>query len=233
MVSIGQIGAVGSGRPGQLQYTSGTTGHPKGAMLVHRNIISKCTVFYNAKASLKMSATALPLFHITGMMGTMLNAIWCGSTICLIARFDPLTALKEVDKYKITGFGAVTTMNIALINHPDADKYDLSSWTLAWMGGAPLPPAVQEKYLKRGIKLAEGYGMSETMSTVAQTFAKWIKPGAVGMPFSGVDLRIVNPKPWRMSLGEEGELWVCHESVGIGYWNKPEATAESFPAPAG
>jgi fatty-acyl-CoA synthase len=218
----------------QLQYTSGTTGHPKGAMLVHRNIISKCTLYsYNAKGKPEdVSLTALPLFHITGMMGSMLKAIWCGSTICIIARFDPLTALKAVDKYKITGFGAVTTMNIALINHPDADKYDLSSWTLAWMGGAPLPPAVQEKYLKRGIKLAEGYGMSETMSTVAQTFAKWIKPGAVGMPFSGVDLRIVNPETLEdVPLGEEGELWVCHESVGIGYWNKPEATAESFPAP--
>ena len=78
----------------QLQYTSGTTGHPKGAMLVHRNIISKCTLYsYNAKGKPEdVSLTALPLFHITGMMGSMLKAIWCGSTICIIARFDPLTA---------------------------------------------------------------------------------------------------------------------------------------------
>ncbi len=218
----------------QLQYTSGTTGHPKGAMLVHRNLLWKATVYsYNASNVDDVSLAALPLFHITGMTGTMLKTAFVGSTLVILARFDPLTALKAISHYKVTGFGAITTMNIALINHPDVDKYDLSSWKLAWMGGAPLPEAVQKKYLDRGIRLAEGYGMSETVATVIQTIPRWIKPGSIGFPFSGVDIRIVDPEDndKDMPIGEEGELWIHDNSVAVGYWNNPEATAESFPEP--
>ncbi|MGI6551396.1 MAG: AMP-binding protein [Syntrophomonadales bacterium] len=216
----------------QLQYTSGTTGYPKGAILVHRNILWKAIMYsHNAASVDDINLAALPLFHITGMTGHMLSPVYVGSTMVVLARFDPLTALKAVDMYKVTSFGAITTMNIALINHPDADKYDLSSWKMAWMGGAPLPEAVQKKYFDLGIRLAEGYGMSETVATVCQTMPRWIKPGSIGVPFSGVDIRIVDPEDndKDMPLGEEGELWIHDNSVAIGYWNKPEDTAETFP----
>lgn len=216
----------------QFQYTSGTTGYPKGAMLVHRNLLWKAVVYsYNKEVAGDINLAALPLFHITGMVGHMLSPVYCGNTIVILARFDPLTALMAIDKYKVSSFGAITTMNIALINHPDADKYDLSSWHCAWMGGAALPDAVQKKYHSLGIKLVEGYGMSETTSTVSQTFPRWIKPGSIGMPFSGVDMRIVDPNDDSkdMPLGEEGELWIHDNSVAVGYWNKPEDTALAFP----
>jgi acyl-CoA synthetase (AMP-forming)/AMP-acid ligase II len=203
-------------------------------MLVHRNILWKALAYsYNAAKPDDVGLAALPLFHITGMTAHMLSAVFQGSTIVLMARFDPLTALKAIDKYKVTIFGAITTMNIALINHPDAGKYDLSSWRVAWMGGAALPEAVQQKYFALGIRLAEGYGMSETVATVIQTIPRWIKPGSIGLPFSGVDLRIVDPADNNkdLPLGEEGELWVHDNSVAVGYWNKPEDSAETFPEP--
>jgi len=216
----------------QLQYTSGTTGHPKGAMLVQRNLLWKAVLYsHNKEEAGDVNLAALPLFHITGMVGHMLSPIYFGNTIVLLARFDPLTALMAIDKYQVSTFGAITTMNIALINHPDAEKYDLSSWRNAWMGGAALPDAVQKKYHALGIQLAEGYGMSETTSTVVQTIARWIKPGSIGLPFSGVDLRIVDPEDDYQDVvpGEEGELWVRDPGVAIGYWNQPEDTALAFP----
>lgn len=216
----------------QLQYTSGTTGHPKGAMLVQRNLLWKAVLYsHNKEEAADVNLAALPLFHITGMVGHMLSPVYFGNTIVLLARFDPLTALMAINKYKISTFGAITTMNIALINHPDAEKYDLSSWRNAWMGGAALPDAVQKKYHSLGIQLAEGYGMSETTSTVVQTIARWIKPGSIGLPFSGVDLRIVDPEDdlKDMAPGEEGELWVRDPGVAAGYWNMPEDTALAFP----
>lgn len=216
----------------QLQYTSGTTGHPKGAMLVHRNILWKAVVYsYNKDKVDDIHLAALPLFHITGMACHMLGPVYEGGTIVIMARFDPLAALMAIDRYKVTNFVAITTMNIALINHPEVDNYDLSSWRCAWMGGAPLPTAVQQKYLDRGILLAEGYGMSETVATVCQTIPRWIKPGSIGFPFSGVDIRIVDPSDDTkdVPLGEEGELWIRDNSVAVGYWNRPEETAEAFP----
>ncbi len=216
----------------QLQYTSGTTGHPKGAMLVHRNILCKAVVYsYNKDRVEDVHLAALPLFHITGMACHMLGPVYEGGTMVIMARFDPLTALMVIDMYKITNFVAITTMNIALINHPEVKNYDLTSWRCAWMGGAPLPSVVQQKYLDLGILLAEGYGMSETVATVCQTIPRWIKPGSIGFPFSGVDIRIVDPTDDTRDLpiGEEGELWIRDNSVAVGYWNNPEATAEAFP----
>ncbi|NLV17466.1 MAG: AMP-binding protein [Syntrophomonadaceae bacterium] len=218
----------------QLQYTSGTTGYPKGAILVHRNLLWKAIMYsHNAAWVDDINLAALPLFHITGMVAHMISPVYVGSTIVILARFDPLTALKAISHYRVTSFGAITTMNIALINHPDSGKYDLSSWKLAWMGGAPLPEAVQQKYFDLGIRLAEGYGMSETVSTVIQTIPRWIKPGSIGFPFSGVDIRIVDPEDnyKDMPMGEEGELWIHDNSVAVGYWNNPTATAEIFPEP--
>lgn len=216
----------------QLQYTSGTTGFPKGAMLVHRNILWKAVVYsYNKEVPNDINLAALPLFHITGMTVHMLSPVYSGTTIVILARFDPLTALMAIEKYKVTSFAAITTMNIALINHPQVSNYDLSSWRMAWMGGAALPEAVQKKYIDLGIRLAEGYGMSETVATVVQTIPRWIKPGSIGLPFSGVDIRIVDPTDDSrdMPLGEEGEIWIHDNSVAVSYWNMPVESAETFP----
>ena len=118
-------------------------------------------------------------------------------------------------------------MNIALINHPEVKTTILLGGAHGWCPHE----VVQQKYLDLGILLAEGYGMSETVATVCQTIPRWIKPGSIGFPFSGVDIRIVDPTDDTRDLpiGEEGELWIRDNSVAVGYWNNPEATAEAFP----
>jgi acyl-CoA synthetase (AMP-forming)/AMP-acid ligase II len=218
----------------QLQYTSGTTGYPKGAMLVHRNILHKAVVYsYNFCKVDDINLAVLPLFHITGMATNMLGPTYQGGTAVILARFDPKAVLSAIEKYRVSNFCAITTMNIALINYPEFNNYDVSSWKTAWMGGAPLPGTVQQKYLDLDIRLAEGYGMSETVATVCQTIPRWIKPGSIGLPFSGVDIRIVDPSDDAkdMPMGEEGELWIHDDSVAVGYWEKPEDSAEAFPGP--
>jgi acyl-CoA synthetase (AMP-forming)/AMP-acid ligase II len=216
-----------------LQYTSGTTGNPKGAMITHLNIMANAT---SAPMSIKATAedvylTVLPLFHVTGMTNSMNAPIYLGCTMVLIARFDAETLLIAIEKYKCSVWLAITTMNIALINHPNLKNYDISSLRALISGGAPVPAVVVEKYRTlTGCNLVEGFGMSETISATILNPLERNKLGSIGIPMVAVDIRVADLKDESkdVALGEEGELWQRAQSVGIGYWNNPEASAETF-----
>lgn len=216
-----------------LQYTSGTTGNPKGAMITHLNIMANATsapMSVNATAE-DVYLTVLPLFHVTGMTNSMNAPVYLGATMVLIARFDAETLLMAIQKYKCSVWLAITTMNIAVINHPNLMNYDISSLRALISGGAPVPPVIVEKYRSMtGCNLVEGFGMSETISATILNPLDRNKLGSIGIPMVAVDIRVADLKDETkdVPLGEEGELWQKAPSVAIGYWNKPEDTAETF-----
>ncbi|NLV16710.1 MAG: AMP-binding protein [Syntrophomonadaceae bacterium] len=215
-----------------LQYTSGTTGYPKGAMLTHGNIKHRGVndSWMHDDAHDYIHLACMPLFHVTGMGNHLLCPAYCGGTVVVMVRFEPEAVLQAIERYRVTYLCSITTMDIALITHPKFNDYDISSIRGMTMGGAPLPPNIQQKYEDIGLRLAEGYGMSETMSTMTWNPFDRIKQGTVGIPIAHVEVRIADKDniEKNVPLGEQGELWVRGPSVAAGYWNKPEETAETF-----
>lgn len=215
-----------------LQYTSGTTGRPKGAMLTHKNLINGAFVQavqpYNTVDSVFISV--LPLFHITSMNDHMLAWAFGGNSLVLLTRFDPETWMQAVERYKGTLSIVATPVVIAISHHPSFGKYDISTLVNFGIGGAALPQSVFNKYKEMGITLFEGYGMSETTATTVFNPSDAVKLGSIGLPVPQVDLRIadINDLSKDVGIGEEGELWVKCPSCGIGYWNNPEGTEETF-----
>lgn len=215
-----------------LQYTSGTTGRPKGAMLTHKNLLNGAFIQavqpHNTVDSIFISV--LPLFHITSMNDHMLAWAYLGNTLVLLTRFDPESWMQAVEKYKGTLSIVATPVVIAISHHPSFGKYDLSTLINFGIGGAALPQAVFNKYKEMGIILFEGYGMSETTATTVFNPSDAVKLGSIGLPVPQVDLRIadINDLSRDVALEEEGELWVKCPSCGIGYWNNPEGTEETF-----
>lgn len=215
-----------------LQYTSGTTGRPKGAMLTHKNLLNGAFVQavqpYNTVDS--VFVTVIPLFHITSMNDHMLAWAYLGNTLVLLTRFDSEAWMQAVERYKGTLSIVATPVVIAISHHPSFGKYDLSTLVNFGIGGAALPQAVFNKYKEMGITLFEGYGMSETTATTVFNPSDAVKLGSIGLPVPQVDLRIadLNDLSRDVAIGEEGELWVKSPSCGIGYWNNPEGTEETF-----
>lgn len=215
-----------------LQYTSGTTGHPKGAMLTHFNLLNGAFVQAVQPCNTVDSVlvAVLPLFHITSMNDHMLAWAFGGNTMVLLARFDPETWMQAVERYRGTYSIVATPVVIAISNHPSFGKYDITSLHNFGIGGATLPQAVFNKYKDLGITLFEGYGMSETTATTVFNPNDAVKLGSIGLPVPQVDLRIadINDLSRDVAIGEEGELWVKTPSSGIGYWNDPEGSKETF-----
>ncbi len=215
-----------------LQYTSGTTGKPKGAMLTHKNLLNGAFVNTAQTANTvdTVQLAMLPMFHITGMNDHLLTTAFLGSTLCILTRFDPEAFMQTVEKYQVAYSVVATPMVIYLACHPSFGKYDISSLYNFGTGGAALPQAVFNKYLEMGITLCEGYGMSETTATLSFNPLEAAKLGSIGLPVPQVDLRIadINDLSRDVAIGEEGELWAKSPSCGIGYWNNPEGTAETF-----
>jgi len=215
-----------------LQYTSGTTGRPKGAMLTHRNLVNGGFIHavqpYNTVDSVYL--VTIPLFHITGMNDHMLAWAFGGNCLAMMARFDPEAYLQAIERYKVTCTIVATPIVIMLAHHPNFSKYDLSSIERLGIGGAQLPVAVFKKYQDLGVTLFEGYGMSETTATTVFNPADAVKLGSIGLPVPQVNLRIadISDLSRDVAIGEEGELWVQSPSCGIGYWNNPEGSEETF-----
>jgi long-chain acyl-CoA synthetase len=223
-----------------IQYTGGTTGAPKGAMLTHANLTAACAQYTETTKSqpdpLKEGEErvlgVLPLFHIYALSVVMMLGLRLGAEIVLHPRFDAAAAAKDIVLKKITVYAGVPTMHVALIGLPGAETMDFSSLRFCSSGGAPLPLSVQQKFEQlTGCRLCEGWGMSETSPTGTFTPAHGaVKPGSCGIPLPGIVLKFVDvADPERgLALGERGELCIKGPNVMRGYWRKPEATREAM-----
>ncbi|GED69449.1 long-chain-fatty-acid--CoA ligase [Brevibacillus reuszeri] len=215
-----------------LQYTGGTTGVAKGVMLTHANLIANAiqcqAVLYKLVKGKERILGVLPLFHVYGMTTVMNKGISIAAEIILVPKYEVKEIFSMIDKRKPTLFPGAPTMYIALINHPDLQKHDLSSIEACVSGSAPLPIEVKNKFeeLTKG-KLVEGYGLTEA-SPVTHSNPIWGKgiTGSVGLPWPDTDCRIMDMATGEeLPQGEIGELAVCGPQVMKGYWNRPEETA--------
>jgi long-chain acyl-CoA synthetase len=218
-----------------LQYTGGTTGTAKGAMLTHTNLVSNALAFaawIKGAETKETFLTALPLFHIYGMTTSMTVPISLAAKMVLLPKFDPAKALETIQKHKVTVFCGVPTMYAILLANPELGRYDLTSIRVCISGASPLPPQVQKKFMQiTGGFLAEGYGLTEaspvTHCTPVDKSMKTVKVGSIGLPLPDTEARIVDLDTGEKTLaqGETGELAVKGPQVMKGYWQKPDETA--------
>ena len=222
-----------------LQYTGGTTGLPKGAMLSHGNLTSAVSVYdvWGKPARLERNAIervicVLPLFHIYALTVVLLSSIRRGHLISLHQRFDVDAVMRDIEVKRATAFPGVPTMWIAIAALPDLDKRDLSSLVSVGSGGAPLPVEVARILEHRvGMKLKSGWGMTETCSPgTAHPKEGPDKPGSIGLMLPGIEMDVVSLEDSTklMPTGEAGEIRIRGPNVTKGYWNRPKETAEAF-----
>jgi long-chain acyl-CoA synthetase len=222
-----------------LQYTGGTTGLPKGAMLSHGNLTSAVSVYdvWGKPTRLERNAIervicVLPLFHIYALTVVLLSAIRRGHLISLHQRFDVEAVMRDIEVKRATAFPGVPTMWIAIAALPDLDKRDLSSLASCGSGGAPLPVEVARIFERRvGMKLKSGWGMTETCSPgTAHPKEGPDKPGSIGLMLPGIEMDVVSLEDSTrlMPVGEVGEIRIRGPNVTKGYWNRPKETAEAF-----
>jgi len=226
-------------------YTSGTTGSPKGALGTHRNLVTNIlSSGYNGartylrrgetppEPSPKVLLTVIPLFHVTACSATLMGAIATGSTMVFMRRWDPVRAMELIERERVTLTGGVPTIAWQLIEHPDRHRYDLSSLESIAYGGAPsAPDLVRRIWEEFGALPGNGWGMTETMATVTGIAGEDYlhRPTSAGPPVAVADLKIMDADGVvELPTGEVGELWARGPMVVRGYWNKPEATVETF-----
>jgi long-chain acyl-CoA synthetase len=216
-----------------LQYTGGTTGTSKGAMLTHANfVINACQATRWLTGGIDRQETfvaALPLFHIYAMTCVMIASIHAGGTVIILPRFELRAALNVIRKYRPTIFHGVPTMYVAFNNAPNVQRYGFNSLRVCMSGGAPLPVEVRQKFeALTGGKLVEGYGLTET-SPVTHVNPPEGSPkcGSMGLPIADTEARIMDLETGtrEMPVGEIGEIAIRGPQVMKGYWNKPEETA--------
>ena len=216
-----------------LQYTGGTTGIPKGAMISHFGLSSASLMmmhwYHHRENDVFLGVT--PFFHVMGQINVMCVPLICGGRIVIMSRFIPEVVAKAITRYRCTYWVAPTTAVIALLSLPNLKDYDFSSFRCLWTGGVPISPELQKQLsaLMPDAVIGEGYGLSETMASGgACTPLYRPKPGFVGIPESNVDLKIVDRETGTVELeaNQEGEIVIKSDSMMLGYWKKPEETAE-------
>ncbi|MFI9561660.1 class I adenylate-forming enzyme family protein [Nonomuraea endophytica] len=238
---------LGPDDPATIFYTSGTTGKPKGALGSHRNLgQSPMTVAYGllravALAGKDIGAAAgvrrvtlltVPLFHVTGCFSALTTTMFSGGGLVLMYKWDAGQALELIEREKVTAMIGVPTNAWQLMSHADFGKRDLSSLTTLGYGGAPAPPKLLERINENMPErsASNGYGMTETTALAVGNGGPdyQAKPDSIGLPSAVVDVRVVDPMGEVLAAGEVGELCVRGPNVIMGYWNKPQATAETF-----
>ena len=215
-----------------MPYTSGTTGHPKGCMHTHRSAMSTLVggVQWFARTQDSTYLTVLPLFHVTGLSGSMNGPLFVGATVVVLPRWDRDAAAQLIQRYRVTIWQAISTMVVDFLANPRIADYDISSIQAIRGGGAAMPKAVAQQLKDlTGLDYVEGYGMSETMAATHINPPHRPKPQCLGIPVFDVDARVVDPATFaELPPGEIGEIVVHGPQVMLGYWNNPQATADSF-----
>ncbi|MGN6270512.1 MAG: class I adenylate-forming enzyme family protein [Sphingomonas sp.] len=237
--------AIAPDDPAGIFYTSGTTGSPKGALGTHRNLVTNILSggFSSARSFLRRGETppppeprtillVIPLFHVTACSAVLMGALATGSTLIFMRKWDPVEAMEIIERERVAFTGGVPTIAWQLLEHPDRAKYDLSSIEAIAYGGAPsAPELVKRIYEEFGALPGNGWGMTETMATVTSHSGEDYlnRPDSAGPPVATADLKIMSEDGSReLPTGEIGELWARGPMIVKGYWNKPEATAETF-----
>jgi long-chain acyl-CoA synthetase len=222
-----------------LQYTGGTTGLPKGAMLSHGNLTSAVSIYdvWSAKTRAERDGVdrvicVLPLFHIFALTVILLRSLERGDLISLHQRFDVEAVMRDIEVKRATAFPGVPTMWIAIAGVPDLDSRDLSSLVSCGSGGAPLPVEVAKIFeRKTKLKLKSGWGMTETCSPgTGHPTEGPEKPGSIGLMLPGIEMDVVAlDDPGKvLAAGEVGEIRIRGPNVTKGYWNRSAETAEAF-----
>jgi len=230
---------AGGARPGPLTagpddlcvmpYTSGTTGEPKGCMHTHRSVMHTLVAgmrWFSLQPELTLMAVA-PLFHVTGMQGGMNGPLYVGNTVVVLPRWDRNAAAECVQRYKIASWTAIPTMIQDFFANPDIRNFDLSSIRRLTGGGAAMPAAVAQRLLDMGVTYYEGYGLSETIGATHLNPPEHAKKQCLGIPIYDVESRVIDPVTLQeLAPGEVGEIVTHGPQVFLGYWNKPEDSAQ-------
>ncbi|MCK9418999.1 MAG: long-chain fatty acid--CoA ligase [Nitrospirae bacterium] len=219
-----------------LQYTGGTTGTPKGAVLTHRNLVANTVHnkvwLTRGKEGEERLLAVIPFFHVYGMTTAMNLGVLLGAELILLPKFHTKEVLEVINKYRPTIFPGIQAMYLAIGNYPKIHKYDLTSIKAAISGAGPLMHEVQERFEQlTKARIVEGYGLSEAspVTHCNPVFGRR-KMGSIGLPFPDMDAKIVDIKTGEkeMPIGETGELVVKGPQVMKGYWNNPEETAQTL-----
>ena len=226
-------------------YTSGTTGSPKGALGSHRNALSNTlSTAYSAMRSVlrrgeappdpkpRRSLMVIPLFHVTACNANLLGTMVAGASLVFMRKWDVLQAFEIIEREKITAAGGVPTIAWQLLDHPERHRFDLSSLDSVGYGGAPAAPELVKRIFDEFNAMPNsGWGMTETSATITHHGSEDYlnRPDSCGPPVPVSDLRITGEDGiTECAIGEVGELWARGPQIVKGYWNKPEATAETF-----
>lgn len=215
-----------------LMYTSGTTGAPKGAILTHANLFWDA-IYHNAVENglnrFDVNLVTAPLFHVGALAVYTLPSLYWGASNVVLESFAPSTWAAAVQQHRVTKAFAVPTMWSAILGSGELKKHDVSSLDVAISGGAPCPIPVIEGLRAKGVKFTEGFGMTETAAAASTLPSEYVTShaGSVGRPSLHVDFRVVDPAGEDVPQGEVGELIIRGPSVSPGYWNRPDANAES------
>ncbi len=226
--------------PAQIQYTSGTTGFPKGAILHHHGILNNAMLFAQ-RWGLRQSdryCNPMPLFHTAGCVVAVLGSLYTGSTLHPLLAFDPAKALQIIGHEGCTTLVAVPTMLLAMLQHPDFATYDLTSLSCVGTGGTPVPVYLMEQVKERmEADVCIVFGQTETSPIITQTLPSDpfdLKAATVGIPLPHTEVKIIHPATGEIvPCGERGELCCRGYLVMVGYYHMPEKTAQAIDARGG
>jgi long-chain acyl-CoA synthetase len=215
-----------------ILYTSGTTGTPKGAELTHANLTNNCKIALSlfGLGSEAVALGALPLFHSFGQTCGMNATAVGGGTLTLIPRFEPKKALEIIERDRVTVFEGVPTMYNAMLHEPDREKFDTSTLEVCASGGSAMPVELMRAFEDAfNCKVLEGYGLSETSPVASFNHPdRERKPGSIGTPVEGVEMKVVDDEDKEVAPGEVGEIVIRGHNVMKGYWNRADATEEAM-----